>query len=179
MITSLTEQIVGADHNPWLLARSLVLGGIGREAIFLIALPDEREAEPRGWAAWQTPKATRWIGPRHTNLFDGSVCAYANAMDNAWWPGDDLRTLLDIYSLWALWHLHLETFGRWAGRQYALLLPDGRPDPYYRLVEFNVDELCSCGIDGAKYGQCCRPTTSDTISDRSSRASSVGLGAER
>ena len=144
------------EDGLWLFAPSALLEGLERRAIFLIALPDTPEVEPRGWAFWEEQDKLRWIGPKHTNLFDGSVCAYANANDNMWFPGDDLRTLLDIYSVWAVRHLHLEIFGQWAGRQYALLDKDGRPDPYYRLTQIEPDELCTCS-SGKRYRHCCRP----------------------
>jgi hypothetical protein len=144
------------EHGVWLSARSQLLAGLGREAIFLIAFPDTPEVEPRGWAFWSQRGQIEWIGDRHTNFFDGSVCAYSSANDQAWAPGGDLRTLLDLYSVWALRHLHLAVIRRWAGRQYALLDPAGRPFPYYRLVEFNDGELCSCD-SGARYGRCCKP----------------------
>lgn len=143
------------EHGVWLSARSQLLAGLGRKAIFLIALPDTPEVESRGWAFWQQGAQIEWIGDRHTNFFDGSVCAYS-ANDRAWSPGGDLRTLLDLYSVWALRHLHLAVIGRWAGRQYALLDRAGRPMPYYRRVEFKDDELCSCD-SGARYGKCCKP----------------------
>lgn len=144
------------EHGVWLSARSQLLAGLGREAIFLIALPDTPEVEPRGWGFWQQGGEIEWIGDRHTNFFDGSVCAYSSTNDRAWSVGGDLRTLLDLYSVWALRHLHLAVIGRWAGRQYALLDADGRPLPYYRLVEFKDDELCSCD-SGVRYGACCKP----------------------
>lgn len=144
------------EHGVWLSARSQLLAGIGREAIFLIALPDKSEVEPRGWAFWDQGGEIEWIGDRHTNFFDGSVCAYSTANDRAWSPGGDLRTLLDLYTVWALRHLHLAVIGRWAGRQYALLDPAGRPMPYYRLMEFRDGELCSCD-SGSRYGNCCKP----------------------
>jgi hypothetical protein len=143
------------EHGVWLSVRSKLLAGLGREAIFLIALPDHPNVEPRGWAFWDQGGEIEWIGDRHTNFFDGSVCAYGTT-DSAWWTGGDLRTLLDLYTVWALRHLHLAVFGRWAGRQHALLDPAGRPMPYYRLVEFNDGELCSCD-SGASYGKCCKP----------------------
>lgn len=145
------------EHGLWLSAPSLILEGCGRRAIFLIALPDTPDVEPRGWAFWEQGGRQWWIGPRHTNFFDGSVCAFSSAKESIWSPGGDLCALLDIYSVWALRHLHLEFVGRWAGRQHALLDHRGLPDPYYRLVEFELDELCSCQ-SGKVYGQCCRPS---------------------
>lgn len=144
------------QHGVWLFARSQLLAGLSREAIFLVALPDTPLVEPRAWAFWQQGKEATWIGDRHTNFFDGSICAYSPTIDRAWSPGGDLRTLLDLYSLWALRHLHVEVLGRWPGKQYALLAPNGHPMPYYRLVEFKDDELCSCD-SGGRYGACCKP----------------------
>lgn len=144
------------DNGVWLLARSRILDGLAREAIFLIALPNTPDVDPRGWAFWEQAGRVEWIGPRHTNMGDGSVCAYHPQIDKAWTPGGDLRTLLDLYSVWALRHLHLAMFDRWAGRQYAMPDEAGRCDPYYRLVQFKPDELCSCGSD-RRYGECCRP----------------------
>lgn len=144
------------ENGIWLLARSRLLSGLAGEAIFLVALPGIPDVEPRGWAFWDQAGQLDWIGPRHTNMGDGSICAYHPEFDKAWAPGGDLRTLLDLYSVWALRHLHLAVFGRWAGRQYAMPDQAGRCDPYYRLVQFEPDELCSCGLD-MKYGNCCRP----------------------
>lgn len=144
------------EHGVWLLARSRVLDGLAREAKFLIALPYTPAVEPRGWAFWEQDGQVEWIGPRHTNFTDGSVCAYHPKLDNAWSPGGDLRTLLDLYSVWALRHLHLAVFDRWVGRQHAMPDAAGRSDPYYRLLQFKEAELCSCGSD-RRYGACCRP----------------------
>ncbi|WP_157700429.1 hypothetical protein [Rhizobium etli] len=84
------------------------------------------------------------------------MCAYHPTLDNAWSPGGDLRTLLDLYSVWALRHLHLAVFDRWPGRQHAMPDAAGRSDPYYRLLQFKEAELCSCGSH-RRYGECCRP----------------------
>lgn len=143
------------DHGVWLLARSQVIEGSAREAKFLIALPETPAVEPRGWAFWQQDGQVEWIGPRHTNFPDGSVCAYHPMLDKAWSPGGDLCTLLDLYSVWALRHLHLLVFDRWPGRQYAMPDELGQSDPYYRLTQFKGAELCSCGSN-RRYGECCR-----------------------
>lgn len=148
--------LIPDDDGVWLLARSRILDGLAREAIFLIALPGILDVEPRGWAFWEQASQVEWIGPRHTNMGDGSVCAYHPEFDKAWAPGGDLRILLDLYSVWALRHLHLAVFDRWAGRQYAMPDEAGRCDPYYRLVQFKPDELCSCGSE-KRYSACCRP----------------------
>jgi hypothetical protein len=62
--------------------------------------------------------------------------------------GDSFVTLLDIYSLWAIRHLHLEILGRWPGRQKARW-------PFERIIETRPDELCGCG-SMERYADCCR-----------------------
>lgn len=139
----------------WLVAESAVLADLSRRAVFLIALPDR--AAPRGWGFWLEDDEVRWIGPRHTNFEDGSICAFAPA-DDAWSAGRPLTTLLDLYTVWALRHLHLERVGRWPGKQYALTGSDPRLQAYYRLVECRDDELCGCGSETMRYADCCKPT---------------------
>jgi hypothetical protein len=143
------------EQGLWLLARAPVLDWLEREAIFLIALPDTSNLQVRGWAFWDFGDRISWIGPRHTNLFDGSVCAFAQS-DGVWKDGGDLRTLVGLFTLWAFRHLHLEKEDRWPGKQYALLDAYGSPHPYYRRVEFKPEELCSCD-NGKRYGDCCKP----------------------
>lgn len=143
-------------HGVWLTAESEILTELDRSALFVIALPSTDQIEPRGWAFWKSDADVTWIGRRHTNMVDGSVCAFHMKLDGAWQPGGDLRTLLDLYSVWALRHAHLEIFERWPGRQYAMPDEAGRCDPYYRLIELRENELCSCGSD-RRYGSCCRP----------------------
>lgn len=140
----------------WLLARSSIISGLAREATFLVALPYRSGPGPRAWAFWTADGRSRWIGPRHTNFQDGSICAFSPD-DGAWSDGGDLRTLLDLYSVWALRHLHLEVLGRWPGKQYALLGADPRLQAYYRLIECKDDELCGCGSDTRRYAECCKP----------------------
>lgn len=145
------------EDGMWLLVKSAVISDLDREATFLVALPYRLGAGPRAWAFWTDEGPPRWIGPRHTNFHDGSVCAFS-PNDGAWHEGGDLRTLLDLYSVWALRHLHLEVFGRWPGRQYALVGGDPRVSAYYRIVECGDDELCGCGSDSRWYADCCKPS---------------------
>ncbi len=140
----------------WLLAKSSVLPGLDREALFLVALPYRSGPGPRSWAFWTAADQSAWIGPRHTNFGDGSICAFSPD-EGAWSEGGDLRTLLDLYTVWALRHLHLEVFGRWPGKQYALYGADPRAQAWYRLREGRDDELCGCGSETRRYAQCCKP----------------------
>jgi hypothetical protein len=135
----------------WLQVDSAVLDGIDRTATFLVAVPFGRDQFPRAWGLWNLANGKRWIGNRHTNFPDGSICAFVPE-SGTWRQGDQLDALLDLFSVWALRHLYLEEFGRWPGRQYS-------PHPYYSLVEFKEDEFCSCDKNEPPllYGVCCKP----------------------
>jgi hypothetical protein len=140
----------------WLLVESGVLPGLRQHALFLVGLSYTR-ATVRSWAFWVDQfSLPSWIGPRHTNYPDGSICAF-ELSDDTWFFGDPLVELLDLYTVWSLRHLHLQTFGRWPGRQAV-------HRPYERLIEIHSDELCGCGSETAKYAECCQPR--DSASNR-------------
>ncbi len=143
------------DDGMWLLARSSIISGLVRKATFLVALPYRQGLGPRAWGFWTIGTEARWIGPRHTNFQDGSVCAFS-PYEGAWSEGGDLRTLLDLYSVWALRHLHLEVLCRWPGKQYGLFGVDPGVQAYYRLIECKDDELCGCGSETRRYSECCK-----------------------
>jgi hypothetical protein len=151
-----TLQTFPDDDGMWLLARSAIISGLAREATFLVALPYRSDVGPRAWGFWTADGRHWWIGPRHTNFQDGSICAFSPA-DGAWSDGDDLRTLLDLYSVWAFRHLHLEFFGRWAGKQYTVYGAHPLVQAYYRRIECQDDELCGCGSETRRYADCCKP----------------------
>lgn len=135
------------DGCIWLLTDSLLLEKLQRAASFLIAISYTR-AIVRAWGFWSDLLSyPRWIGPRHTNFPDGSVCAFEPA-DRSWEFGESLIELLDIYSVWAVRHLHLELFGRWPG-------PQSVAHPYERSIELAPDELCGCGQGSKEYRACC------------------------
>lgn len=100
---------------------------------------------PRTWAFWPDGQ---WVGPRHTNSPDGSICAF-EPQDGTWLPGDSLPDLMDIYSLWALRHIHLEFFGRWPG-------PQSNHQRYERILEAHPSEQCGCQNPKGTYAECCR-----------------------
>jgi len=143
------------DKGMWLLAESSIISGLTRRATFLVALPFQAGAGTKAWGFWTSAAETKWIGPRHTNFGDGSICAFSQ-QDQAWFEGGDLRTLVDLYSVWALRHLHLEVFGRWPGKQYALG-DDPRVQAYYRLRQCHDDERCGCGSVTKRYADCHKP----------------------
>lgn len=149
-------QVWMQDERMWLLVPSQLLAGLRQHALFLVGVSYERTAV-RSWAFWRDPVVgPAWIGPRHTNYPDGSVCAYEPS-DNTWSFGNPLVELLDLYSVWALRHLHLRTFGRWPGAQAV-------HRPYERLLELNLEEHCGCGSHARSYAECCRPQ--DLAGDR-------------
>lgn len=144
------------DDGTWLLAKSSIITGLEREATFLVAVPHRSGPGPRAWGFWTSAgEPSKWIGPRHTNFQDGSICAFAPD-DRAWLEGGDLRTLLDLYSVWALRHLHLEILGRWPGKQYGLSGAEPRVQAYYRQKECKDEELCGCGSEARRYLACCK-----------------------
>ena len=144
------------DDGMWLQTESSVLSGLDYGATFLVAVPFAPGAGPRAWGFWNDPDGPLWIGPRHTNFFDGSICAFSPG-DNVWTEGGNLTSLMDLYTVWALRHLHLEVMGRWPGRQYSLPSPNEVLNPYYRLAQCKDDELCGCGSLTTQYTECCKP----------------------
>ena len=133
----------------WLITTSRLLPGLRQAAIFLtgISIPWRMV---RSWGFWTDPIAAPvWIGPRHTNYPDGSVCAF-EPKDGTWFLGDPIVKLLDIYSLWAMRHLYLQTFGKWPGFQAA-------HHPAERLSSLRPDEHCGCERSERLYGDCCMP----------------------
>lgn len=136
------------EDGMWLLSQSSIVQGLNRAATFLVALVWSKPAV-RGWGFWRDNViALRWIGPRHTNFPDGSICAFDPA-DGTWVFGNSIVGLLDLYTVWALRHLHLEWFDRWPGPQAVF-------HPYERRLEFHPDEGCGCGSD-KMYRTCCAP----------------------
>lgn len=140
----------------WLVIESAVLQGIDRIAAFLILLPFAERQKVSAWAHWVSSESTKWIGPRHTNFPDGSICAF-HPTEGAWKPGGDLVNLIDRYTIWAAKHLHLENFDYWPGFQHV-------PHPYERLAEFRDKEFCGCANYRRRYIDCCK--NSDLKHDR-------------
>jgi hypothetical protein len=132
----------------WLLSESAILDGLPQRALFVVGI-SFAWSMVRSWGFWVSPLETvRWIGPRHTNFFDGSICAFEPA-DGTWDFGDSLVELLDLYTVWALRHLHLQALGRWPGSQAV-------HHAIERILELREDEYCGCGGSGKKYADCCK-----------------------
>ncbi|WP_207005172.1 hypothetical protein [Trinickia mobilis] len=136
------------DDGMWVVAESSLLPGLSHKALFIIGIRFA-SGVVRGWGFWGTDAiGYEWIGPRHTNFPDGSICAF-EPTDGTWTVWSPLVLLLDLYSLWAVRHLHLSTFGRWPGRQSVRY-------PYERMLELTDDEYCGCEESSRLYGQCCK-----------------------
>lgn len=136
------------EEGFWLRLESLLLPGKGRKAVFVVAvMPRIRQVS--AWGYWHGGCiGVSWIGPRHTNYPDGSVCAF-DGTDGSWQYGDDFVKLLDFYTVWAVRHLHLEWFGRWPG-------PQASANPVERITEFRGGELCGCSAPRGTYESCCK-----------------------
>lgn len=126
----------------WLLVKVHPLPALPDQALLLAAYPLDRSEVPCAWAWWHTGV---WIGPRHTNFPDGSICSHAKT-DGVWSPGDPLLGLLDLHSVWVLRHLHLRYLERWPGHQDARIA-------YERVQELRPNELCGCGSE-KRYAKC-------------------------
>jgi hypothetical protein len=143
-----------------LLTESALLYNINQPALFLVAIPYAVNLVVNGWGFWGTTNVgIEWIGPRHTNFPDGSICAF-EPTDGTWYLGDSLIQLLDLYSVWALRHLHLKITGRWPGYQAIQF-------PYERILELRSDEYCGCRHSDKLYGECCQKSDiyRNTITD--------------
>jgi hypothetical protein len=156
------------NRGMWLITECSILRGMKYNATFLIFVPFVQPAILKGWAFWTDSISSVWIGPRHTNYPDGSICAF-EPKDETWRLGDRLITLLDIYCLWAIRHLHLKEFNKWPGRQSVHFA-------YERLRELRDDECCGCAHGQKSYANCCKPQ--DLALDRSLIASEFLLSIE-
>ena len=137
----------------WLLTESSLLPDLSwRKAVFITAFSFRCPFEVRSWGFWFGCLSIEpiWIGPRHTNFPDGSVCAF-EPKDGTWTTTEPILTLLDIYTLWALRHHYLDIFGRWPGYQSIIY-------PYERILEQKENEICGCGRSDKLYGDCCQKT---------------------
>ncbi len=131
----------------WVLFKSRVLDGLPVHALFVVGISYAR-LMVRTWGFWAHELVKPvWIGPRHTNFNDGSICAFEPSDEN-WQFGDPIVSLFDFYSVWAARHLHLQVFGTWPGQQIAHYAIE-------RILEQRDSELCGCG--GVKrYSECCK-----------------------
>ena len=132
----------------WLAVRTFPIGEGGPQALLLIAVPF---GGPRvfAWAYWYEQGHAKWIGPRHTNFNEGSICAFPLLSDHldCEWP---LTRYLDLLSEWCARHLYLALRQKWPGPQEGLWVS-------YRLSETLPGECCPrCGRL-QMYETCCKP----------------------
>ena len=137
------------ENGFWLLSSSALLPGSSSSGATFLTGILYSVPQIRSWGFWGSPGLPAvWIGPRHTNSPDGSVCAF-DPIDGSWSIGDPLVDVLDLHSLWALRHLYLRVFGRWPGLQSS-------PFDFERRIECAADEICGCGRSGLSYAACCQ-----------------------
>jgi len=120
-----------------------VIGLEGGRLLSLILSEGLDRPVVRTWAWWDTGL---WIGPRHTNYPDGSVCSFEPA-DGTWSGDDDLVPLWDLYSVWVARQLHLGLFGFWPGGQVL-------HTAHERLRDQAPQELCGGCRSFRPYSEC-------------------------
>jgi hypothetical protein len=131
----------------WLIHSIKPIRGLSETALLVSAYPHDVRLMVKSWAWWGS--GLIWIGPRHTNYPDGSICSFEPRDAGAWQRGKPLRNLLDIHVVWIVRHLFLRYFGHWPGSQVFHSV-------YERLREHRRGELCGGCRSGLKYEQCCR-----------------------
>ena len=110
------------------------------------AYPLDNRYNVMTWAWWGP--GLFWIGPRHTNYPDGSVCSY-EIRDGTWNRQMALTTLLDLHVVWVVRHIFMRWFGYWPGHQVF-------HTSYERLNEHRPGELCGGCDSGLRYEECCQ-----------------------
>lgn len=137
-----------ASPGVWLDGVVRPVHGMRDAASIRVVYPLDLTLPVRAWAWWSDGV---WIGPRHTNYGDGSICGYEPS-DGVWDRSLPLVRLLDIYAGWITRHLYLRVFGRWPGAQVL-------HTPYERLTEHRPGERCGRPHCAAKrtYESCCMP----------------------
>jgi hypothetical protein len=139
---------MSSDQNgKWLAVRTFPIGIDGPQVLLLIAVPTW-PLRVLAWAYWFVGPKSVWIGPRHTNFNEGSVCAFP--LNSAHLDCDQpLRLYIDLLSEWCARHLYLARHKKWPGPQEGLW-------PSYRLNETQPGECCPrCG-SLRLYEECCK-----------------------
>jgi hypothetical protein len=119
------------------------VAGLARLARIGIRYPTDRSLPVKSWAWWGDG---RWIGPRHTNYGDGSVCAF-EIPDGTWNRNHPLVKYLDLVAVWIVRHAFLRAFGRWPGQQVL-------HTAHERLTDHRPGELCGGCSSGKPYEAC-------------------------
>jgi hypothetical protein len=138
----------GDTNGRWLSISSFPIGQDGPRATFLIAVPTDPQVRISAWGFWRFHQETTWIGHRHTNYPDGTVCAFP--IDRTYWREEDtLLPYVDLLSEWSFRHIYYALKGLWPG-------PQEGPCPYYRMRETRLGECCPRCKGLKRYEQCCR-----------------------
>lgn len=150
--------IISGDQGLWIIVKSSPLGNDGPQVTLVLGYPYSAEIEPRAWAFWKLGEFPKFVGPRHTNFPDASICAFG---PGDWKRADGVVALVDFHSTWLVRQLYFQNFGRWPGRQHGA-------SPLYRRAEFSPEEWCGCG-SGKRYGEC-HLRADALLSDEAARA---------
>jgi hypothetical protein len=150
----------------WSLISIKPIVNLPERSLLVTACPDDRQRRVVSWAWWHPGV---WIGPRHTNYPDGSICSFEEA-DETWKRGRSLVTLLDLTVVWVVRQMFLRRFGRWPGRQSL-------HTSYERLREQRPGELCGCDT-GLSYTACCREKDLQVSSTRQALEFRARFGVE-
>lgn len=133
-----------APPGLWVSGVIAPIPGLPDQAFLMMSYPSDRDLPVKAWAWWDSGI---WIGPRHTNYGEGSVCAFEQG-DQTWTRADPLLNLLDLTVGWIVRHLHNRYFGCWPGRQRLHTVLE-------RLREQRPSEFCGCD-SGRPYEACHR-----------------------
>lgn len=137
-------RVVIAPPVVWLLTPVHPIYGLPDGAYLLTRIPMDESSRIASWAWWDLGI---WIGPRHTNTPDGSICAFERK-DGTWSPEKGLTLWLDLHATWITRQLYLRYFNRWPGSQVLHTALE-------RLRDHMPNELCGCR-SGDVYEVCCR-----------------------
>jgi hypothetical protein len=138
-------ELVSRRQEPWLSGPIQPIPGLPDSASIVMVYPFKASYAIRGWAWWD---CGIWVGPRHTNYGDGSICAFEPTDPTGIWrPGDPLLQLLHYWASWLGRHIYLTRLGRWPG-------PQSLHTAFERINEHRPHEMCGCG-SGEQYAQCC------------------------
>jgi len=135
----------------WILTKIHPIAGLPDQALILTVLPISPGAAMEAghpFASWAWWELGVWVGPRHTNPGNGSICSFEPS-HGTWRRGDPILTLLDIHAVWIARQLHLRLLGRWPGDQVI-------HTAYERLRDQRPGEMCGCG-SMRLYAECHEP----------------------
>lgn len=135
-------------NGTWLAVRAVTLGLGGPQALFVVSIPKDLGVRISSWGFWEIGDQAVWIGHRHTNFPDGSICAFPPD-SHFWRDGDALVSYVDLLSEWCFRQLFYAIHNVWPGPH------EGRWR-YYRLATTRPGECCSRCKALTLYEECCR-----------------------